>query len=327
MKSRKALLTGITGQDGHHLTKLLLSKNYEVHGLVSKERDLRYKSLTTNFPSAHLHDGDLADYSSLVKVINEVEPDEIYNLGALTFVGASFKNPEDTANVTGLGALRLLEAIRNSSVNNNIRFYQASSSEMYGLVQEVPQTERTPFHPRSPYAVAKTFSHFTTQNFREAYGMHASSGILFNHEGEYRGYEFVTRKITQNVARIKLGMQTRFSLGDLTPKRDWGYAGDYVEAMWQMLQQDTPGDFVIATGESHSVLEFVEASLQCADLNGDVTDYVDFDDSLVRPAEVPLLLGDSSKARKELGWVPKVDFIGLVELMVKNDLDIESKNR
>lgn len=327
MKSRKALLTGITGQDGHHLTKLLLSKNYEVHGLVSKERDHRYKSLTTNFPSAHLHDGDLADYSSLVKVINEVEPDEIYNLGALTFVGASFKNPEDTANVTGLGALRLLEAIRNSSVNNNIRFYQASSSEMYGLVQEVPQTERTPFHPRSPYAVAKTFSHFTTQNFREAYGMHASSGILFNHEGEYRGYEFVTRKITQNVARIKLGMQTRFSLGDLTPKRDWGYAGDYVEAMWQMLQQDTPGDFVIATGESHSVLEFVEASLQCADLNGDVTDYVDFDDSLVRPAEVPLLLGDSSKARKELGWVPKVDFIGLVELMVKNDLDIESRNR
>ncbi|CAB4539669.1 MAG: NAD-dependent epimerase/dehydratase family protein [Actinobacteria bacterium] len=327
MKSRKALLTGITGQDGHHLTKLLLSKNYEVHGLVSKERDHRYKSLTTNFPSAHLHDGDLADYSSLAKVINEVEPDEIYNLGALTFVGASFKNPEDTANVTGLGALRLLEAIRNSSVNNNIRFYQASSSEMYGLVQEVPQTERTPFHPRSPYAVAKTFSHFTTQNFREAYGMHASSGILFNHEGEYRGYEFVTRKITQNVARIKLGMQTRFSLGDLTPKRDWGYAGDYVEAMWQMLQQDTPGDFVIATGESHSVLEFVEASLQCADLNGDVTDYVDFDDSLVRPAEVPLLLGDSSKARKELGWVPKVDFIGLVELMVKNDLDIESKNR
>ena len=327
MKSRKALLTGITGQDGHHLTKLLLSKNYEVHGLVSKERDHRYKSLTTNFPSAHLHDGDLADYSSLAKVINEVEPDEIYNLGALTFVGASFKNPEDTANVTGLGALRLLEAIRNSSVNNNIRFYQASSSEMYGLVKEVPQTERTPFHPRSPYAVAKTFSHFTTQNFREAYGMHASSGILFNHEGEYRGYEFVTRKITQNVARIKLGMQTRFSLGDLTPKRDWGYAGDYVEAMWQMLQQDTPGDFVIATGESHSVLEFVEASLQCADLNGDVTDYVDFDDSLVRPAEVPLLLGDSSKARKELGWVPKVDFIGLVELMVKNDLDIESKNR
>ena len=327
MKTRKALLTGITGQDGHHLTKLLLSKNYEVHGLVSKERDHRYMSLTRNFPSAFLHDGDLADYSSLVKVIDVVEPDEIYNLGALTFVGASFKNPEVTANVTGLGTLRLLEAIRNSLANRDIRFYQASSSEMYGLAQEVPQNEKTPFHPRSPYAVAKTFSHFTTQNFREAYGMHASSGILFNHEGEYRGYEFVTRKITQNVARIKLGMQTRFSLGDLNPKRDWGYAGDYVEAMWQMLQQDAPGDFVIATGVSHSVLEFVEASLQCAGLYGQVSDYVDFDESLVRPAEVPLLLGDSSKARKELGWVPKIDFYGLVELMVENDLEIESKNR
>ena len=327
MKTRKALLTGITGQDGHHLTKLLLSKNYEVHGLVSKERDHRYMSLTRNFPSARLQDGDLADYLSLVKVINVVEPDEIYNLGALTFVGESFKNPEVTANVTGLGTLRLLEAIRNSLVNRDIRFFQATSSEMYGLAQEVPQNEKTPFHPRSPYAVAKTFSHFITQNFREAYGMHASSGILFNHEGEYRGYEFVTRKITQNVARIKLGMQTRFSLGDLNPKRDWGYAGDYVEAMWQMLQQDAPGDFVIATGVSHSVLEFVEASLQCAGLYGQVSDYVDFDESLVRPADVPSLLGDSSKARKELGWVPKIDFYGLVELMVENDLEIETKNR
>ena len=327
MKTRKALLTGITGQDGHHLTKFLLSKNYEVHGLVSKERDQRYMSLTRNFPSALLHNGDLADYSSLVKIMNVVEPDEIYNLGALTFVGASFKNPEETANVTGLGTLRLLEAIHKSLANRDIRFYQASSSEMYGLAQEVPQNEKTPFHPRSPYAVAKTFSHFTTQNFREAYGMHASSGILFNHEGEYRGYEFVTRKITQNVARIKLGMQTRFSLGDLNPKRDWGYAGDYVEAIWQMLQQDAPGDFVIATGVSHSVLEFVEASLQCAGLYGQVSDYVDSDESLVRPAEVPLLLGDSSKARKELGWVPKIDFYGLVELMVENDLEIESKNR
>ena len=327
MKTRKALLTGITGQDGHHLTKLLLSKNYEVHGLVSKERDHRYMSLTRNFPSARLQDGDLADYLSLVKVINVVEPDEIYNLGALTFVGESFKNPEVTANVTGLGTLRLLEAIRNSLVNRDIRFFQATSSEMYGLAQEVPQNEKTPFHPRSPYAVAKTFSHFITQNFREAYGMHASSGILFNHEGEYRGYEFVTRKITQNVARIKLGMQTRFSLGDLNPKRDWGYAGDYVEDMWQMLQQDAPGDFVIATGVSHSVLEFVEASLQCAGLYGQVSDYVDFDESLVRPADVPSLLGDSSKARKELGWVPKIDFYGLVELMVENDLEIETKNR
>jgi len=327
MMRRKALLTGITGQDGHHLTKLLLSKNYEVHGLVSKERDHRYNSLTLNFPGAILHNGDLSDYSSLAKVIDDVEPDEIYNLGALTFVGASFKHPEDTANVTGLGALRLLEAIRKSSQNKEIRFYQASSSEMYGMVDEAPQSEKTPFHPRSPYAVAKVFGHFTTQNFREAYGLHASSGILFNHEGEYRGYEFVTRKITQNVARIKLEKQSRFSLGDLTPKRDWGYAGDYVEAMWQMLQQDTPGDFVIATGVSHSVLQFVEASLQCAGLKGEISDYVDFDESLIRPAEVPLLLGDSSKARKELGWVPKVDFYGLVELMVKNDLEIEAKSR
>ena len=327
MMRKKALLTGITGQDGHHLTKLLLSKNYEVHGLVSKERDHRYNSLTLNFPGAILHNGDLSDYSSLAKVIDDVEPDEIYNLGALTFVGASFKHPEDTANVTGLGALRLLEAIRKSSQNKEIRFYQASSSEMYGMVDEAPQSEKTPFHPRSPYAVAKVFSHFTTQNFREAYGMHASSGILFNHEGEYRGYEFVTRKITQNVARIKLGKQSRFSLGDLTPRRDWGYAGDYVEAMWQMLQQDTPGDFVIATGVSHSVLQFVEASLQCAGLKGEISDYVDFDESLIRPSEVPLLLGDSSKARKELGWVPKVDFYGLVELMVKNDLEIEAKSR
>jgi len=322
MKTKKALITGITGQDGHHLTKLLLSKNYEVHGLISSERDHRYTSLTSKFPNTNLHSGDLADYSSLKKVINEVEPDEVYNLGALTFVGASFKNPEDTANITGLGTLRLLEAIRTSSVNHEIRFYQASSSEMYGLVKEVPQNEETIFHPRSPYAVAKTFSHYTTQNYREAYGIHASSGILFNHEGEYRGYEFVTRKITQNVAQIKLGKQSRFSLGDLSPKRDWGYAGDYVEAM---LQQDAPGDFVIATGIPHSVYEFVEASLQCAGLKGEVSDYVDFDANFVRPAEVPLLVGDSSKAKKAFGWVPKVDFHGLIELMIQNDLLIESQ--
>ena len=325
MRRKNALITGITGQDGHHLTKLLLSKNYEVHGLVSSERDHRYTSLTSKFPDTILHAGDLADYSSLVKVIDEVKPDEVYNLGALTFVGASFKNPEDTANITGLGTLRLLEAIRTSSVDHEIKFYQASSSEMYGLVKEVPQNEETIFHPRSPYAVAKTFSHYTTQNYREAYGIHASSGILFNHEGEYRGYEFVTRKITQNVAQIKLGKQSRFSLGDLTPKRDWGYAGDYVEAMWLMLQQDIPGDFVIATGIPHSVYEFVESSLQCAGLKGEVSDYVDFDANFVRPAEVPLLVGDSSKAKKVLGWVPKVDFHGLIELMIQNDLLIESQ--
>jgi len=320
-----ALITGITGQDGHHLTKLLLSKNYEVHGLVTNERDSRYLSFISKFPAAKLHSGNLSDYDSLVTAIDQVKPDEIYNLGALTFVGASFNEPEVTANITGLGTLRLLEAIRTRKLKNEIKFYQASSSEMYGLVKDVPQNENTPFHPRSPYAVAKTFSHFTAQNYREAFGMHVSSGILFNHEGEYRGYEFVTRKITSNVARIKLGKQSRFSLGDLTPKRDWGYAGDYVEAMWAMLQQETPGDYVIATGQTHSVQEFLETALECAGLIGGIEDFVDFDQTLVRPAEVPLLIGDSSKAKKAFGWTPTVDFHGLVELMLKNDLEIESK--
>jgi GDPmannose 4,6-dehydratase len=321
-----ALITGITGQDGHHLTKLLLSKDYEVHGLVTDERDYRYQSFILKFPKIKLHSGNLSDFESLVAAVKKIKPDEIYNLGALTFVGASFKEPERTANVTGLGTLRLLEAVRTSSLNHETRFYQASSSEMYGLVKEVPQNESTPFHPRSPYAVAKTFSHFTAQNYREAYGMHVSSGILFNHEGEYRGYEFVTRKITSNVARIKLGKQTRFSLGDLTPKRDWGYAGDYVEAMWAMLQQDVPGDYVIATGNTHSVYDFVQKALECAGLKGEVAEYVDFDQELVRPSEVKLLIGDASKAKKILGWTPSVDFHGLVELMINNDIQIESQS-
>ena len=321
-----ALITGITGQDGHHLTKLLLSKNYDVHGIVTNERDSRYQSFISHFPKITLHSGNLSDYESLAAVINSVKPDEIYNLGALSFVGDSFIEPEKTANITGLGTLRLLEAVRTSSVKNNVRFYQASSSEMYGLVKEVPQNENTPFHPRSPYGVAKSFGHFTAQNYRESYGMHVSSGILFNHEGEYRGYEFVTRKITSNVARIKLGKQSRFSLGDLNPKRDWGYAGDYVDAMWSMLQQDVPEDYVIATGQTHSVQEFVELALAYAGIKGEISDYVDFDQTLIRPAEVPFLVGDSSKARKTLGWSPKVDFNGLVELMVQNDLRIESLN-
>lgn len=320
-----ALVTGITGQDGHHLTELLLSKDYEVNGLVTNERDARYQSFISKFPRVKLHSGNLSDYKSLISVINEVKPNEIYNLGALTFVGASFNEPEETANITGLGTQRMLEAVRVTEMEHEVKFYQASSSEMYGLVKEVPQNENTPFHPRSPYAVAKTFSHFTAQNYREAFGMHVSSGILFNHEGEYRGYEFVTRKITSNVARIKLGKQSRFSLGDLTPNRDWGYAGDYVKAMWAMLQQDVPGDYVIATGQTHSVQEFLESALECAGLKGEVTDFVDFDQQLVRPAEVPLLVGDSTKAKKALGWAPTVDFHGLVELMVKNDLEIESR--
>ena len=322
---KKALITGITGQDGHHLTELLLSKGYEVHGLINGQRNSRLNEFTTRFPEAKQIGGDLTDFASLLHAVDRIGPDEIYNLGAISFVGLSFKQPELTANITGLGTLRLLEAVRKAGIEKECRFYQASSSEMYGLVKEVPQSENTPFHPRSPYAVAKTFSHFTAQNYRESYGMHVSSGILFNHEGEFRGYEFVTRKISSNVARIKLGKQARFSLGDLTPKRDWGYAGDYVRAMWTMLQQDVPGDYVIATGRTHSVQEFLETALEYADLKGEISDFVDFDHQLVRPAEVPLLVGDSSKAKQILDWTPTVDFQGLVELMVQNDLEIESQ--
>jgi GDPmannose 4,6-dehydratase len=320
---KKALITGITGQDGHHLTELLLSKRYEVHGLINGQRNSRLDGFTSRFPDAKLTGGDLTDFSSLLQVVDAVSPDEIYNLGAISFVGLSFKQPELTANVTGLGALRLLEAIRKADLEKSCRFYQASSSEMFGKVRETPQTELTPFHPRSPYGVAKTFAHYTTMNYRESYGMHASTGILFNHEGEYRGHEFVTRKITSNVARIKLGKQDRFSLGDLSPRRDWGYAGDYVEAMWLMLQQETPDDYVIATGETHTVQEFVEASLKAAGLEGPIEKYVDFDKEMIRPAEVDLLIGDASKAHKLLGWKHTKNFEQLVQLMVENDLRLE----
>jgi GDPmannose 4,6-dehydratase len=323
---KKALITGITGQDGHHLTELLLSKNYEVHGLVNGQRNSRLDEFIFRFPEAKLLSGDLTDFSSLLQAVDSVEPDEVYNLGAISFVGLSFKQPELTANITGLGTLRLLEAIRKAGLQETCRFYQASSSEMFGKVRETPQTELTPFHPRSPYGVAKTFAHYTTMNYRESYGMHASTGILFNHEGEYRGHEFVTRKITSHVAKIKLGRIKRFSLGDLSPKRDWGYAKEYVEAMWLMLQLEKPDDYVIATGETHTVREFVEEALLAAELSGTVEDYVDFDQSMIRPAEVDLLIGDASKAHNCLGWKPKVDFKKLVALMVKADLEIESKN-
>jgi GDPmannose 4,6-dehydratase len=312
---KTAFVTGVTGQDGHHLTKLLLSKDYEVHGLVNGQRNSR---------QVKLHRGDLTDFSSLMQAIDQSQPAEIYNLGAISFVGMSFKQPELTANITGLGALRLLEAVRKTGTKLNTRIYQASSSEMFGKVRETPQSEQTPFHPRSPYGVAKTFAHYTCLNYREAYEMHISSGILFNHEGEYRGHEFVTRKITSNIAKIKLGKQQRFSLGDLTPQRDWGYAGDYVEAMWMMLQQETPDDYVIATGKTHTIRQFVEASLMAADLSGDLEDYVDFDKEMVRPAEVDLLIGDASKAKDILGWKPSVDFQQLVHLMVDNDLKLEA---
>ena len=257
--------------------------------------------------------------------MHEIQPDEIYNLGAISFVGLSFKQPELTANVTGLGALRLLEAVRKVGGEKSIRFYQASSSEMFGKVRETPQNELTPFHPRSPYGVAKTFAHYTCVNYREAYDMHISSGILFNHEGEYRGHEFVTRKITSNVAKIKLGIQDSFTLGDLTPQRDWGYAGDYVEAMWKMTQVNEASDYVIATGQTRSVRDFVIAALVAAELEPDVDKYVSYDMAMKRPSEVDLLVGDASKAKRELNWEPKTTFQELVGLMVENDLRVESR--
>jgi GDPmannose 4,6-dehydratase len=320
----KALITGITGQDGHHLTKLLLSKGYEVHGIVNGQRNSREESFVKLFPEAKLHRGDLTDFSSLLQVVDSVKPDEVYNLGAISFVGLSFQQPELTANITGLGTLRLLEAIRKSGQAEKVRFYQASSSEMFGKVRETPQNELTPFHPRSPYGVAKTFAHYTCVNYREAYGMHISSGILFNHEGEYRGHEFVTRKITSNIARIKLGLQEKFSLGDLNPRRDWGYAGDYVEAMWMMTQKEEPDNFVIATGVTHSVREFAEAAIACAELPGNLEDYVDFDNEMIRPAEVELLIGDATKARHNLGWTPKLTFQDLISKMVENDISAQT---
>jgi GDPmannose 4,6-dehydratase len=322
----RALVSGITGQDGHHLTRFLLSKDYEVHGIVNGQRNSREASFIKLFPQAKLHRGDLTDFSSLSSIIAKVKPDEVYNLGAISFVGLSFEQPELTANVTGLGCLRILDALRRSGLNQNARFYQASSSEMFGSVRETPQSESTPFYPRSPYGVAKTFAHYTTVNYREAYGMHASTGILFNHEGEFRGHEFVTRKITSNIARIKLGKQKRFSLGDISPKRDWGYAGEYVEAMWKMLQADIPDDYVIATGTSHSVRDFVLAALEAAELQPEIERYLDFDSTQIRPAEVNTLLGDATKARIKLGWSPKISFEELVRIMIENDIDLESKN-
>jgi GDPmannose 4,6-dehydratase len=321
---KKALITGITGQDGHHLSELLLKKEYKVFGLLNGQRNSRVEEFKARFPEVILIGGDLSDFSSLYTAINEIRPDEIYNLGAISFVGLSFQQPELTSNITGLGALRLLEAVRKCGLEETTRIYQASSSEMFGKVRETPQTELTPFHPRSPYGVAKVFAHFMCQNYREAYGIHVSSGILFNHEGEFRGHEFVTRKITSNLARIKHGKIQKFSLGDIEPKRDWGYAGDYVYAMWLMLQQENPGDYVISTGETHSVREFLELAIKEVGLDGSIEDYVEFDQNLIRPSEVDLLIGDSSKAHQQLGWKPTVSFTELVKKMVANDLIIEA---
>jgi GDPmannose 4,6-dehydratase len=320
-----ALITGITGQDGYHLTPLLLNKGYIVHGLISGQDRQRSERFAAKFPEVTLHLGDLTDFSSLIEVIAKTNPTEIYNLGAISFVGLSFKQPELTANVTGLGALRLLEVVRKLKAEHQIRIYQASSSEMFGKVRETPQSEITPFHPRSPYGVAKTFAHYSCVNYREAYDMFISCGILFNHEGENRGYEFVTRKITSNVAKIKLGKIKKFDLGDLSPKRDWGYAGDYVEAMWKMLQIENPDDFVIATGTTRTVEDFLKTALAAADLPLEVEKFVDFNALFKRPSEVDLLVGDASKAAKILDWRPTTTFEKMVEKMVENDLRIEHK--
>jgi GDPmannose 4,6-dehydratase len=322
--SKTALVTGITGQDGQHLAELLLSKGYETFGLITGQRSSLNDEIERKFPEVKLVRGDLADFSSLLHVIGEIQPDEIYNLGALSYVGLSFTQPELTANVTGLGILRILEATRKLKLEKKTRIYQASSSEMFGKVRETPQNELTPFHPRSPYGVAKAFAHYTCVQYRESYDMFIAAGILFNHEGENRGHEFVTRKISSNVARIKLGKQERFSLGNISPSRDWGYAGDYVEAMWLMLQQETPEDFVIATGVSHTVKEFVLEALAAAGLEPNLEKYLDYDPSMIRPSEVDTLIGDASKAAKILGWKPKVNFEELVKIMVNHDLEVEA---
>jgi len=321
---KTALITGITGQDGHHLTSYLLEKGYRIVGTVSDTESLRANEYRSLHPEVELVKADLCDYKSLIEVTESSNPDEVYNLGAASLVSLSFAEPEKTANSTGLGTLRLLEAIRLFG-GNKVKFYQASSSEMFGLVNESPQNELTSFHPRSPYAVAKTFAHYTTQNYREAYKMFACSGILFNHEGEFRRHEFVTRKITSSLVKIKLGKIKKFSLGTLTPKRDWGYAGDYVEAMWLMLQHSQPEDFVIATGQARSVRDFLLQAMKTLDLGQEIEKFVDFDESLTRPTEVETLVGDASKALNTLGWKPKTSFETLIEIMIENDLKVESK--
>ena len=315
--AKRALITGVSGQDGSYLAELLLSKGYEVWGIVRRLSAENYERIEHIRDQITLVQGDLLDQSSLAAALTESEPDEVYNLAAQSFVPTSWTQPVLTAEFTSVGVTRLLEAIR--QVNPRVRFYQASSSEMYGKVREVPQGEDTPFYPRSPYGVAKVYGHFITVNYRESYDMHCTSGILFNHESPRRGLEFVTRKVSNGVARIKLGLQTELPMGNLEAQRDWGFAGDYVEAMWLMLQQDEPDDYVIATGETHSVERLVEVAFSHAGL--DWHDHVKMDERFVRPAEVDLLIGDRSKAENELGWTPTVGFEQLVQMMVDADLE------
>jgi GDPmannose 4,6-dehydratase len=326
---KRALITGITGQDGSYLAELLLEKGYEVYGIIRRSSSFNTSRINQIYQDPHekgvrlkLIFGDLTDASSINKIIRDVQPDEVYNLAAQSHVRVSFDVPEYTADATGTGVIRLLEAIRENGLNT--RFYQASSSEMFGKVQAVPQKEDTPFYPRSPYAAAKLYGHWITKNYRESYDMYACSGILFNHESPRRGETFVTRKITKAVANIKAGLQDKLYLGNLDAKRDWGYAKEYVEAMWLMLQQDEADDYVIATNETHTVQEFVEKSFERVGLNW--KDYVEFDERYMRPAEVDLLIGDATKAKEKLGWEPKVTFEKLVEIMVDADVaDLQSK--
>jgi GDPmannose 4,6-dehydratase len=321
---KTALVTGVTGQDGSYLTELLLSKGYTVHGIIRRASTFNTGRLDPIYTDPHdagrlvLHHGDLSDASALSRLVAKIQPSEIYNLAAQSHVRVSFDIPEYTSDVTGTGTVRLLEAIRETGVTS--RFYQASSSEMFGKVQETPQTERTPFYPRSPYGCAKLYSHWITVNYRESYGLHASSGILFNHESPRRGETFVTRKITRAVAHIKAGLQDKLFLGNLDSKRDWGYAKDYVEAMWLMLQQDVPDDYVIATGETRSIREFLDVAFGHAGL--DWKAHVEIDPHYFRPAEVELLLGDASKAKRILGWEPRIRFEELAKLMVDADVEL-----
>ncbi len=327
--AKRALITGITGQDGGHLAKLLLEKKYEVYGIIRGQHNPKRAAVEEEFPDLKLIEADLTDLPSLIRAMEIAKPNEVYNLAAISHVGYSFKTPALTHQVTGGGVLNMLEAIRLTGGEKTVRFYQASTSEMYGgMAYNRPgkgYNEDAIFHPRSPYGVAKLYGFWITKNYRESYGMFACNGILFNHEGDRRGVEFVTRKITNAVARIKLGKQKELVLGDLWPKRDWGYAGDYVEGMWRMLQQDKPDDFVLATGETHSIEEFLDLAFKEIDID-DWKPYVRQDPAFMRPAEVDLLLGDPAKAEKILGWKRKVDFPGLVKLMVEHDLKLESNS-
>jgi GDPmannose 4,6-dehydratase len=332
--AKVALITGVTGQDGSYLAEFLLNKGYEVHGVVRRSSSFATGRIDHLHHGAgggksplQLHYGDLGDGTGLRRIIEQVLPDEVYNLAAQSHVRISFDQPEYTADVVGLGTLRLLEAVRdhNQRHGRKIRFYQAGSSEMFGEVAEIPQRETTPFHPRSPYACAKCYAHWQTVNYREAYGLFACNGILFNHESPRRGENFVTRKITRSATRIKLGLQDKLTLGNLDARRDWGFAGDYVEAMWLMLQQERPDDFVVSTGETHSVREFLE--LTFARLGLDPARHVEFDPRFMRPAEVDILIGDSGKAKRILGWEPKIRFRQLVEMMVDADLELAEREK